>query len=384
MQFHLKKDYSQLKVFLGVSLFLGFALCTLQFLNSFTSFDTLLIALDPNTQYTSLPTNIMIFIIMFHTFLPGFIIFEEGASKGILYIVIIWFFYIVLSYTYASSSSIYIPLLAPLLGCIISTIRVLAWEESFLQEEKAGMRKTLGTYIEPQIAEMLISNPNLCYQDGIRKTVTILFADLRGFTQLCENIAPEVVISILRECFGKMITIARIHGGTVDKLIGDSMMVVWGNPIPMTNHAENAVQAAIEMQTAMEEINRKWQQRLGINLMLGIGINTDEVVAGTIGSEEFCDYTVLGSGVNLAARLEAACPGNEICVSPSTYAILKNFFTFSEVSMLADKHYDRPVPAHRVLFRPTAHTATESEKNYEIGYAGLRVPEAPVTGGASI
>lgn len=364
MNFHLKKDYSRLRVFLCVSFLIGGTLCTLQFLDIFTSFDALLISLNPATHYTPLPTNIMIFIIMFHTFLPGLIISEEGASKGILYIIIIWFFYLVLSYSYASGSSIYIPLLAPLLGSVISTIRVLAWEESFLQQEKDGIRKTLGTYIEPKVAEMLIKNPDMLNQDGIRKTVTILFADLRGFTKLCEEIPPEVVISILRDCFGKLINIARKHDGTVDKLIGDSIMVVWGNPIPMDNHAENAVLAGIEMQMVMEEIRVKWRKQLGIELLLGIGINTDEVVAGTIGSTDFCDYTVLGSGVNLAARLEANCPGNEICVSTSTYSLLQNQFAFSDACSLQFKHNDNPVSAHRVLFRELDQNNELARVNY--------------------
>lgn len=364
MNFHLKKDYSRLKVFLVVSFLMGFTLCTLQFLDIFTSFDALLISLDPAANYEPLPTNIMIFIIMFHTILPGLIISEEGASKGILYTIVIWFFYLVLAYTYASSSAIYIPLLAPLLGSVISTIRVLAWEESFLQEEKNGIRKTLGTYIEPKVAEMLIKNPDMLNQDGVRKTVTILFADLRGFTKLCEEIPPEVVISILRDCFGKLIHTARSHGGTVDKLIGDSMMVVWGNPIPMENHAEKATLAAIEMQMVMEEIRVKWRKQLGIELLLGIGINTDDVVAGTIGSAEFCDYTVLGSGVNLAARLEASCPGNEICVSTSTYNLLQDCFTFSNACSLQCKQSDAPISAHRVLFREHDRNDVHSRINY--------------------
>lgn len=361
----LKSIYSRLKVFLWVSILLGITLSTLQFLNIFSTFDALLYSHKPGIIYTSLPTNLMIFIVMFHTLLPGFIITEEGTSKGIILMVVIWFFYMMLAISTTSSSDIYIPLIAPILGCTLSTIRVLAWGESFLQEEKDGLRKTFGSLVEPNVADMLLNNPDMHNQSGVHKTVTILFADLRGFTRLCEEIPPEEVVGMLRECFAKLIRIARSNGGTVDKLIGDSMMVVWGNPLPVDHHAEKAVRAAIEMQTAMKPIRKKWQNQLGVDVKLGIGINTDEVVAGAIGSEEFCDYTVLGSGVNLAARLESACPGDEICVSESTHKLTRHAFPYSTACTLKPKYNDGNICAYQVLFKPEEKSIPESLENLQ-------------------
>jgi adenylate cyclase len=196
---------------------------------------------------------------------------------------------------------------------------------------------------------MLLDNPDLFNQDGVRRNVTIMFADLRGFTKICEDVAPEQVIAMLRDCFGKLISIVRANGGTIDKLIGDSLMVVWGNPVPIENHAERAVDSAIEMQAVMQGVKAKWKQKLGVEIMLGIGINTAEVVAGTIGTEEFCDYTVLGSGVNLASRLESFCPGGTVCVSEATYSLLKDIYTFSDFGTMTHKNNGGTVPVYQIV-----------------------------------
>ncbi|WP_419174364.1 adenylate/guanylate cyclase domain-containing protein [Desulfosediminicola sp.] len=349
MDLHLKNEYSRLKMFLWVSLLIGATLCALQYIDKFATFDALLITRVNPGDLVALPAPIMIFIIMFHTFMPGFIITEEGANKGILYTTIIWFFYILLAYSYASDSTVYVPIIAPLMGCIISIIRVLGWEEAFLIEEKEGIRRTLDSYVEPSVADMLIKNPNICQQGGERKEVTIMFADLRGFTKLCEVIPAEEVITMLRVCFSKLITIVKTHGGTVDKLIGDSMMVVWGNPEPVDNHPEKALNAALEMQKAMQELKKAYKTKLNVDIKLGIGINTDEVVAGTIGSEDFFDYTVLGTGVNLASRLESACPGDQICVSASTYKYTRQKFVFAHPKILKSKHYNATIRVYKVL-----------------------------------
>ena len=338
MHLDLKHNYSRLKMFLVVSVLVAFTLCLMQYVDIFANFDSLILKFDPAVKYSPLPTVVMVMIILFHTIFPGIIILEEGSVKGIIYTVVSWFFYGVLVHSYTSSYSLYIPLTAPLLGCIISIIRVLAWEHSFVAEEKDTIRKTLGSLVEPTVAEYLIKNPDLLKHDGVRKTVTIMFADLRGFTKLCEVIPPEQLIAMLRDCFGKLISIVRTNGGTIDKLVGDSMMVVWGNPVPLENHAEKAVEAAIEMQAMMRSLKKKWQQKLGVDIMLGIGINTDEVVAGTIGSEEFCDYTVLGCGVNLASRLESICPGGLIYVSKGTHSLLQGLFEFQELDNQKDKN----------------------------------------------
>ncbi len=349
MHLDLKYNYSRLKMFLVVSVLVAVTLCLLQAANVFYNVDSLILGFSQEVEYSPLPVAVMVLIITFHSIFPGILILEEGLVKGVLYTVVSWFFYGVLIHSYTSNYSLYMPLTAPLIGSLVSLIRVLAWEHSFLVEEKNAIHKTLGSLVEPSVAEFLLKNPDLLQMEGERKTVTIMFADLRGFTRLCEVIPPEQLFTMLRDCFGKLIAIVRTNGGTIDKLVGDSMMVVWGNPVPLENHAEKAVEAAIEMQAMMHSLQKKWQQKLGVEIKLGIGINSDEVVAGTIGSEEFCDYTVLGSGVNLASRLESICPGGLIYVSNNTHELLKDAFAFAEVSGQTDKNNCGLLGVYKVL-----------------------------------
>jgi len=341
--------YAELKVFLLVSVLLGATLCVVQFVNIFAPFDQLFFRMESLEGYSPVPWPVSTLIILFFTFFPGIIILEEGTVKGIIYIVIAWFFYAVLIHSYLEAFRLFMPLSAPLIGTLVAVIRALGWGSKVLEEEKDGIRKTFGHFVEPSIANMAIDNPGLLEESGVHKVVTVMFADMRGFTKLCETIEPELLITMLRECFGKLISIARANGGTIDKLIGDSLMVVWGNPIPQDNHAERAVDTAIEMQAMMRSMRRKWQNRLGVNIDLGIGINSDEVVVGTIGSEEFCDYTVLGYGVNIASRIERGCPGGEICVSRRTVELLDRHYRCERMGRFHYKNVKEKIEVFRVI-----------------------------------
>jgi class 3 adenylate cyclase len=345
---YLREKCAGLRLFLLVSLLLGVALCFLQHSDLFFRIDSLFLSLTSEKHYTSLPTGFMVLVVMFHTLLPGILVLEEGLVKGIIYTVVIWFFYGVLIHSYSSSLAFYLPLSAPLIGCVLSLIRVVGWEHTFLKKEKEEVKKTFGSFVDPRIADILLNSPDAVNENGQHVTVTVMFADLRDFTSLCEHHPPETVIEMLRDCFGKLISIVRNNGGVVDKLMGDSMMVVWGNPIPSVDHAEKAVESAIEMQTMMKVLKKKWFQRLGVDLKMGIGINTDEVVAGTIGSAGFCDYTVLGRGVNLASSIESVCPGDKIYISENTFSQLCESFACSRIDNLCVKN-DGSISVYQVL-----------------------------------
>jgi class 3 adenylate cyclase len=343
------RKYAHLKIFLIVSILLGATLCIVQLGDVFTPFDMLFFGLDSLDGLTPVPVGVTVLIIMFHTLFPGIIILEEGTVKGIVYIVVAWFFYAVLIHSYSESFKLFMPLSAPLLGTLINVIRVLGWGSTVLEEEKDDITKTFGHFVEPSIAKLAIENPDMLKEDGVRKTVTVMFADMRGFTRLCLDIEPELVIQILRECFGKLISIARANGGLIDKLIGDSLMVVWGNPVPQADHAERAVESALEMQSMMRNLRRKWHNKLGVDIDLGIGINTDEVVVGTIGSEEFCDYTALGYGVNIASRIERGCLGGEICISRQTSELLEGHYKCEFMGRFEYKNVQEEIEVYKVI-----------------------------------
>jgi adenylate cyclase len=156
----------------------------------------------------------------------------------------------------------------------------------------------------------------------------VLFSDLRKFTTISEKIPPQEMLAILNRYFTRMATIVEEHGGVVDKYVGDALMALFGAPLNHPDDADRAMKAALEMIEALDELNREWVQRGLTAIGLGIGINTDIVVAGNMGSKTRLNYTVIGDGVNLASRLEDLTKTPEyqtrIIVSSSTLAKAKD------------------------------------------------------------
>src|SRR4030095_7066036 len=157
-----------------------------------------------------------------------------------------------------------------------------------------------------------------------RKIVTVLFADVAGFTALSEKLDPEEVRNLVNACFESLVPIVQKYGGTIDKFIGDEIMALFGAPIAHENDPERALRAALEMMDRISSFNRDHASELNLH----IGVNTGPVVAGKIGSQNRRDYSVMGDAVNLAGRLEGASPGGEIYVGPGTYRQTKRLFDF--------------------------------------------------------
>lgn len=147
-----------------------------------------------------------------------------------------------------------------------------------------------------------------------------MFADIRGFTSISETIDPDRVVEILNEYFTRVTDVIFDHEGMIDKYIGDAVMAVFGVPISKGNDAANAVNAAIQVQRLMQEMNRDAAARRWPELRIGIGINTGIVTAGNIGSPRRLDYTVIGDAVNIASRLMSSAAGGQILISSSTVA----------------------------------------------------------------
>ncbi len=177
----------------------------------------------------------------------------------------------------------------------------------FLFEEKKAreIRRMFSSYVSPKIVEELISHPERAGLGGVRRTVTVLFSDIIGFTSLSEKLPPEEVVSMLNEYFKEMVDIIFRWDGTLDKFVGDEIMAFWGAPMEQPNHAELAVRCALNMVHRLRELQDKWRLEGKEAVYAGIGINTGEVILGNIGAEgKKMDYTLIGDHVNLAARVE--------------------------------------------------------------------------------
>ena len=171
--------------------------------------------------------------------------------------------------------------------------------------ERDRVRSLLGKVVSPAIAEKLLSRDVTL--GGEEREVTVLFSDLRGFTTFSESRSPTEIVAILNDYFTRMSAAIEKHHGVVDKYIGDGIMALFGAPVGYDDDAGNALAAALAMQEALEEFNRDLASRGIPSIRMGIGIATAMVVAGNLGSPNRLNYTVVGDGVNLAARLEGLC-----------------------------------------------------------------------------
>ena len=191
-----------------------------------------------------------------------------------------------------------------------------------------------------------------------RKLVTIVFADISGFTAWSEKRDPEEVRELMNACFESLVPVVRKYEGTIDKFIGDQIMALFGAPVAHEDDPERALHAALEMMDAIAAVNRKHGTGLGIH----IGINSGPVIAGQIGAENRRDYSVMGDAVNLAARLEDASSTGEILVGPNTYRQTFHAFEFEKVPPLNLKGKEAPVQVHRLT---RAKTTAKSRRGIE-------------------
>ena len=182
----------------------------------------------------------------------------------------------------------------------------------------------------------MTAHPDKLVLGGQRRTLTVMFTDLAGFTSMSEGIAPEAVAQILNEHLTLMTGIVLAHSGTIDKFIGDAVMAFWGAPIDDPAHARHGVQAAIEMQAEMERFRREPGRP---ELHMRIGLNTGPVVVGNLGSKDRFAYTVIGDAVNLAARLEPLnrLYGTPILLSEETAAGVRDAITLRHVDRVRVK-----------------------------------------------
>ncbi len=197
----------------------------------------------------------------------------------------------------------------------------------FYEEKKAKeIRGLFSSYVSPKIVEKLLEHPDNVKLGGERKTITILFSDLRGFTKISERLPPEEVVNILNEYFNDMVDIVFRWEGTLDKFVGDAIMAFWGAPVEQPNHAELALRCALNMSDRLSKLQEKWISVGKESLDCGIGINSGEVVIGNIGAlGKKMDYTAIGDPVNLCVRVESLTKehNTRIIITEFTLEILR-------------------------------------------------------------
>ncbi len=226
--------------------------------------------------------------------------------------------------------------------------RKVAERTEQLEVRNRFIRETFGRYLSDEIVESLLETPEGLTLGGEKRTVTIMMADLRGFTALTETLPPEKVVTMLNTYLSVMTDVIRRYQGTIDEFIGDAILVIFGAPLWRPDHAEKAVACAIAMQLAMEDVNRKNREAGLPAVAMGIGLNTGEVVVGNIGSEKRAKYGVVGTNVNVASRVESYTVGGQVLVAESTRRAVSAPLRIDSTLVVQPKGVKEPITIYEV------------------------------------
>ncbi|MDC0156347.1 GAF domain-containing protein [Verrucomicrobia bacterium] len=215
------------------------------------------------------------------------------------------------------------------------------------------MKSTMSRYMDPELADQLMTagGDDSDIMGGKQSVGTVLFSDVRSFTTITEELGAQGTVKLLNDYFTIMVDCITDEGGMLDKFIGDAMMCIFGTPVPHEDDPDRAVRAAIRMMTDLKVFNDKRSTEGKMPIDHGMGINTDSIVSGNIGSPKRMDYTVIGDGVNLAARIESACKqyGAHILISEFTYKAVKATYRTRQVDYVIVKGKTEPVGVYEVL-----------------------------------
>ena len=219
----------------------------------------------------------------------------------------------------------------------------------FVREQRE--RRRLSQFFSPEVLREVVRHRHGRSLGSSRRLLTVLFADIRGFTALSERLAPEEVAEMLREYLTEMTEVVFAHGGTVDKYIGDCVMALYNVPFEDPDHVRNAMRTALELQERTLQVSARWEARLGAAIRTGIGVNTGEAVVGTLGSRQRLEYTAVGDTINLASRLEALTKdyGVGIIISEFSQRHLTGEFLTRELGQVTVRGRTQPVRIYGVL-----------------------------------
>lgn len=249
---------------------------------------------------------------------------------------------------------------------MIATAFVLNMAYGYFAESRAKRELVVlfGTYVPPELVDEMVKNPEHYSMEAEARELTVLFCDMKGFTQLSENLTPEQLQHMLNRVFSRLTEVIRSHKGTIDKYMGDCIMAFWGAPVRSNDHAEQAVLAGQEMIRALALVNAENAAHGLPAIGVGIGINTGQMLVGDMGSDIRRSYTVIGDAVNLASRIESLSRvyGVDIVVGESTRRQAQGF-AWQEVDTVAVKGKDEAVTIHTLLNngQPTEATHAQEE-----------------------
>ncbi|MDA0744908.1 MAG: CHASE2 domain-containing protein [bacterium] len=298
----------------------------------------------------------------------GLLVPRFRAVPGAAVVFIILSVYLVGAFLLFAQAGIWVDALGPMSTLIIGYLSITLYNYVQKEKEKEFVQGAFGHYLDPKVIEQLVANPTQLGQlGGDQRVMTAFFSDVASFSGISENLTPVQLVELLNEYLTEMCDIIGQHGGTIDKFEGDAIIAFYGAPIPVEDHAERAVLAAIDMQNKISELRTKWEtenrmvelrqmwadQGRGEFFRVRMGINTGEMVVGNMGSKTRVDYTIMGDSVNLAARLEGAgkAYGVTTMISETTYRASRQDIEVRELDSIRVVGKDEPVRVYEILGR---------------------------------
>jgi adenylate cyclase len=235
-------------------------------------------------------------------------------------------------------------------GLAIAEFSSVAYKYFVEDRAKRQVKSLFSRYVSPEVVKELTEDPSKARLGGQRREMTVLFSDIRGFTGISEAGEPEDIIRQLNEYFSCMVELLMRHRGTLDKFVGDMIMALFNAPVADPEHADHAVQMALDMLAELKILNQRWESEGRPKFDIGIGINTGEMIVGNVGSEKTLSYTVIGDNVNLGSRLESLNKefASHIIISESTRSELRRNYFIRPLGEVRVKGKTKQVPIYEV------------------------------------
>ncbi len=287
-----------------------------------------------------------------------------SAFRATIVSAIVLLFLLVVNFAFWHVGNLVLPLANGLMLVALLYALNMSWGYFVESRTKRQLTGLFGQYVPPELVEEMSRDPENYSMAGRKADLTVMFSDVRGFTTISEGLEPDQLSALMNEYLGAMTTVIRDNRGTLDKYIGDLIMAFWGAPVDDVEHARHGVLSAMQMQTALLELNKVFLAKGWPELKIGVGVNTGPMIVGDMGSDVRQAYTVMGDAVNLGSRLESITKqyGVGIIVGEVTREILKKEFVFRELDRVKVKGKDEPVAIYEPVGLEGEPTRAELEE----------------------
>jgi adenylate cyclase len=263
----------------------------------------------------------------------------------------------------------------PMLAVVVSYVASTVYHYVAERRLKTLIKSMFSTYVNPEVVNELLADPDKLRLGGERREMTVFFSDIENFTQIAEKLPPEALVGLLNDYLSEMTEIIIANEGTLDKYEGDAIVAFWGAPIPQSDHALHACRAAVAMQLRLRTLRDRWTLAGHPRLNVRIGINSGEMVVGNMGGGGRFDYTVIGDSVNLGARLEGANKmyQTNVIISESTYRYVASQVVARELDMLVVAGRSEPIRVYELMGLLERNPSPESLRFTEHYSLGLQL-----------